>query len=59
MSTNKKLAWLCVEHGSKFILRAEDFQEAYDGAMEYGGHVVGIYNEKTGHTRIAPELIWG
>lgn len=59
MKNNKKKLWLCVEHGCKFVIEAESFQEAYDGAMEYGGHVVGIYNEKTGHTRVAPELIWG
>ena len=59
MKTNNRQAWLCVEHGCKFILRADNFQEAYDGAMEYGGHVVGKFDEQTGRTRIAPELVWG
>ena len=57
MKTTKK--WLCVEHGNKFLIDADNYQEAYDAAMEYGGHVIGIYNETTGHTRIAPELTWG
>jgi len=59
MKNNKKKLWLCVEHGCKFVIEAESFQEAYDGAMEYGGHVVGIYNENTGKTQIASELTWG
>ena len=58
MKTNRKV-WLCVEHGSKFIIEADNFQEAYDAAMEYGGHVVGMFDEQTGRTRIAPELTWG
>ena len=57
MKTTKK--WLCVEHGNKFLIDADNYQEAYDAAREYGGHVIGIYNETTGHTRIAPELTWG
>ena len=59
MKTNKKQLWLCVEHGCKFVIEANNFQEAYDGAMEYGGHVVGKFDEQTGRTRIAPELVWG
>ena len=58
MKTNRKV-WLCVEHGSKFIIEADNFQEAYDAAMEYGGHVVGMFDEQTGRTRIDPELTWG
>jgi hypothetical protein len=57
MKTTKK--WLCVEHGAKFLLSADNYQEAYEGAMGYGGHVIGEYNEQTGRHKIDPNIVWG
>ena len=57
MKTTKK--WLCVEHGCKFTIEADNYDEAYEGAMGYGGHVIGEYNDQTGRHKIDPNIVWG
>lgn len=41
MENQKK--FLCIEHGEYFIIEAETFEEAREGAALYGGECIGEY----------------